>query len=346
MKKFLLTIKVVPFLIMLALAACSTPASMSTPIVSPTVPAEPTRTLIPQPTSNASVTLTSQPTLSPTPQPTLTATDVPERIVRDLEYIPDGRTSHKLDVYLPPTGDGPFPTILAIHGGGFSSRSKDSYRYIAPHYMDLGYALVSTNYRLTPGASYPAQVQDVFCALAWIYANHEEYGFDVEHVFVTGGSAGGYLASMVGTVDNPSIYLKNCPHTLPETGWVQGMIIFYGFFDFTNIEGFSDLGSLQYYWRSKYEEIPLENLEEMSPMSWLDGSEPPTLLIHGTLDESVPSWMSEGFAAALEQAGADVELILVEAEHGFESGLNPLSKPAMVESFKSIEPFLSRLLAE
>jgi dipeptidyl aminopeptidase/acylaminoacyl peptidase len=120
------------------------------------------------------------------------------------------------------------------------------------------------------------------------------------------------------------------------------MIIFYGFFDFTSIEGYpggGESGNLRYYWGAKHSEIPFETLAEMSPMSWVDGNEPPTLLIHGTSDTQVPSWMSENFASKLDDAGVDVELLLLDAGHAFE--LKPLSDPANVESFEAIEDFLS-----
>jgi len=192
--------------------------------------------------TSTTVIPTTQPTESATPlQPTDTPepspTEPPIRYWSDLPYAPEGGARQMLDVYLPETGDGPFPTILAIHGGGFITRSKSLYSRMAAHLNELGYAVVATNYRLAPKYSYPAQVEDVFCALAWVHTNHATYGFDVEHTFVTGGSAGGYLAAMLGTVDTPSAYLENCPHSLPTSDWIQGVVVFYGFYNFTGIDG-------------------------------------------------------------------------------------------------------------
>jgi acetyl esterase/lipase len=231
---------------------------------------------------------------------------------------------------------------LAIHGGGFRARSKTLYSRLAGHLNELGYAVVSTDYRLTPSYSHPAQVEDVFCALAWVHANHATYGFDNEHIIVMGDSSGGYLAAMLGTVDPPSLYLENCPHALPASDWIQGVVVFYGFYDFTSIDGYRReevVGYLQPFWGAEYSEIPPETLAEMSPMSWVDGSEPPFLLIHGTSDTSIPSWMSEKFAAELDDAGVDVELLLVDAKHAFI--LKPLSSPENVQSLAAIEAFLS-----
>jgi len=233
---------------------------------------------------------------------------------------------------------------LAIHGGGFWARSKDLYSRLAGHLNELGYAVVSTNFRLTQKASSPAQVEDVFCALAWIRANSDAYGFDQEHIFVLGGSSGGYLAAMVGTVDSPSAYLENCPNSLPESDWIQGAVVFYGFYDLTSIDGYTigDINSvLQPYWGAEFSEISSETLAEMSPMSWVNGSEPPFLLIHGTSDTEIPSWMSEKFATELADAGVDVELLLIDAGHAFE--LKPLSSPEMQQSLEAIEAFLLAL---
>lgn len=272
-----------------------------------------------------------------------TPTPLPVHTERDIEYVPGGGAYQSLDVYLPPGSGGQFPTILAIHGGAFRARSKAIYNFLGKHMAAEGIAFVSTNYRLTQKASYPAQVEDVFCALAWIHANHEVYGFDPQQVFVWGGSAGGYLAGMVGTVDTPEIYLTGCPYELPDREWLQGMILFYGFYDFTNPETIGDFPfrevNLEPYWGASYENLSREVLEEMSPLAWVDGSEPPALILHGTRDTEIPSEMSEVFAAALEDAGIPVELILIDAKHAFE--LQPLDGPEMTLALAAVEAFLS-----
>jgi acetyl esterase/lipase len=292
-------------------------------------------------TTSASDTTVPIPSATSIPPSEPPPTELPVVRLLDLLYVPEGDFRQSLDVYLPENEDGPVPTLLTIHGGGFRSRDKSLYSRLAGHLNELGYAVVSTNYRLTPSHSYPAQVEDVFCALAWINANSDVYGFDKEHIFVLGGSSGGYLAAMVGTVDSPSVYLENCPNSLPELDWIQGAVIFYGFYDFTSIDGYTvgDLNSgLQPYWGAEFSEISPEALAEMSPMSWVNGSEPPFLLIHGISDTTIPSWMSEEFATKMADADVDVELLLLDAGHAFE--LNPLSSPEMQQSLEAIEAFL------
>lgn len=260
----------------------------------------------------------------------------------DIEFVPGGGAFQSLDVYLPTDGDGPFTTILMIHGGAFMSRSKAIYRPLAEYLTERGYAVVSVNYRFSTKASYPAQVEDVFCALAWVHDHAEKYGFDTDRVFAWGGSSGGYLASMIGTVDDSSLYLRSCSYSLPADAWVQGVIVFYGFFDFVDVEGYPEYPEfriLSAFWGAPYEELPFEVIEQMSPQSWVDGSEAPFLLIHGTEDGQVPSWMSEQFAAVLEHAGVPVELVLIEGEgHAFQ--LDALDSPTMSQALSAVEAFL------
>jgi acetyl esterase/lipase len=211
----------------------------------------------------------------------------------------------------------------------------------------MGYALVSIDYRLAPSFTYPAQVQDSFCALGWIYANAATYGFDTERIIAMGDSAGGYLVAMLGTVDTPSLYLEGCPHTLPETNWIQGIVPFYGIFDFTNTDGYPDSvhRCVVPYLGTTFSDAPTELLTEASPMSWVDGSEPPFLLIHGLSDTYFPASMSEDFAPALEEVDAEVELLLIEGfqgSHGFITDQS-LSSSGNVQTQEAIEAFLATL---
>lgn len=286
----------------------------------------------------------SEPT--PAQEPELANAQESVDVISSLAYAEDN-TRQKLDIYLPLTGEGPYPTIMAIHGGGFYTRSKKIYEEIGPHFARKGYAFVAINYRLTPDYSYPDQVADSFCALAWLHANRDTYGFDPRRMIVMGGSAGGYLASMLGTVDNPEIYLKGCPNEYPDGKAVHAAVIFYGLYDFTNVDDLpeSEFLTLNLFWGGEHSEIPLEKLEEMSPIMHVDGNEPPFIILHGLADSSVPSVLSERFANALSQVGVDAELVLLpDVGHAFE--LKPLTGEEMTFSLSKIDGFLDRVLVE
>ena len=312
---------------LLLISGCAAPEQRAAPVPTTALP-KPMATSIP-------------PSETPTPE-------LSELPWFSVSYITDGNPRQKLDVHFPEVGEGPFPTIFAIHGGGFIGGNKNAYYKDASYFNELGYAFVSIDYRLAPDFNYPAQVEDSFCALAWVHANAATYRFDTERIIVMGDSAGGYLAAMLGSVDRPGIYLEGCPHLLPQTDWIQAVLVLYGIYDFTSIDGYRDdaiTNNFEPLWGSTFSDVPAETLAEMSPISWVDGSEPPFLIIHGTLDTLIPSWMSEDFASALEESGAAVELLLVEAGHGFGIYQNP-SSSTNVQTLETIEAFLAALFEE
>ncbi len=104
-----------------------------------------------------------------------------------------------LDVYLPKEGKG-FATLVWFHGGGLTGGNKDadSTKKVAQGLAQAGVAVVVPNYRLSPQAKYPAYIEDATAAVAWTLQNIAQHGGDTKRVFVSGHSAGGYLALMIG----------------------------------------------------------------------------------------------------------------------------------------------------
>lgn len=98
-----------------------------------------------------------------------------------------------LDLYYPESKDG-FPTVVWFHGGGLTGGDKS----IPEMLKEQGMAVVAVNYRLYPKIKAPVYIEDAAAAVAWVIKNIESFGGDPDLVFVSGHSAGGYLASMVG----------------------------------------------------------------------------------------------------------------------------------------------------
>jgi acetyl esterase/lipase len=275
---------------------------------------------------------TQTPPLTETLTPTPTA--MPFELSRNVPYITDGHPKQKLDIYLPASGDRPFPTLLLIHGGGGDKRDFDHW---ARHFAEQGYAAVSINYRDINQFDYPVPVQDAFCALAWTHAKADTYGFDPRRIVALGHSAGGTLTAMLGTVDDPDLFTQSCPHQLPEADWIQGAIPFTGIFDYASALQFSPerRSRLEDYLGGDLDQAA-ETWAEASATTWVDGSEPPFLLIHGLDDSTIEPEQSMYLAETLERAGVDVELLLLpDADHG-----------AIInseQSFEAVENFLATL---
>ena len=99
----------------------------------------------------------------------------------------------KLDIYYPKNKQH-FATVVWFHGGGLTSGGK----HIPQGLLEKGIAVIAVNYRLYPKVKAPIYIQDSSAAVAWVFNNIENYGGDKSKIFLSGHSAGGYLASMIG----------------------------------------------------------------------------------------------------------------------------------------------------
>ena len=238
-----------------------------------------------------------------------------------------------MDIYLPNEGEGPFPVIVMIHGGGWCDGDKT---YWEPNggikAVAFGFAVASINYRLGPEHPHPAQIQDVKAAIRFIRANAEKYGFDPKRIATWGGSAGGHLAALAGTAaDVPELTDRSLGNP-DQSEAVQAVVDWYGpiWIDrsaqyFETLNNFTDaqqagetperfLGLLQ----CSPEELP-EKAVAFSPATYITKDCPPFLIQHGTVDPVVPYLQSVDFDKALSEViGEDkVTLDLVHNQgHG------------------------------
>ena len=333
----------IAFLVLLLLlaAACSNGAPAAAPASAPALEAAP------------EVAATSAPpAATATRQPTPTPTEAPYTVIEGVAYVPDGHWQQKLDIYLP-QGPGSFPTVLVISEAGLHSASwslnsdrgnysdvtRLQYRSLALALVEMGYAAVIMDFRLVPDFVFPAQLQDAFCALAWLHATAGEYGFDAQRVAALGVLSGADVVALLGAVDDPASYLEGCPYALPETGYLQGVIAYSGSYDNTRDE--VNPLHLAAYMGGTLEELP-DRHREASALFVVDGSEPPFLLIHSLEDRNVPIAKAQNFAAALEVVGVTVESQWVPGDYTF--GYSPRSAPPNNRlELDTVASFLNRI---
>jgi len=263
--------------------------------------------------------------------------------------------SQRLDVFLPDEGEGPFPVILSIHGGAFMGCDKADMQ-VLPMLEGLtrGYAVVALNYRLSWEATFPALVQDVKAAVRWVRGNAGWYYFDPERIAAWGGSAGGYLSTMLG-VSAGIPELEDMSLGNPEQPCnVQAVVDWYGPTNFLKMDEQLAASGL----------FPMEGTEhsgENSPESWLLGGKitgipelvkaanpetyirenaAPFLIQHGVVDPVVPVQQSVGLAENLRHVCGDNRVVL-ELFEGFEHGDPRFGSPVNV---KRVLNFLDQYL--
>lgn len=141
---------------------------------------------------------------------------LPEGIkeVTDLNYAGDDDIYHELDIYYPPDVDETTPTLIEIHGGAFIYGDKELNKVYAYHLAKLGFVVVNLSYRLAPEVQLIGQLQDISKAFAWVKVHGKKYNLNLKNVFLTGDSAGAYLA-LLSTAINNSKEIANAFDTKP-----------------------------------------------------------------------------------------------------------------------------------
>jgi acetyl esterase/lipase len=242
------------------------------------------------------------------------------RRVRNLQYVDDGRFRHRLDVYRGPDVQANAPVLLQIHGGAWIIGRKDQQGLpLMYHLAARGWVCVAINYRLSPRATWPDHLLDCKRALAWIRANIAQYGGDPDYVVVTGGSAGGHLAALVGlTANDPELQ----PGFEDVDTSVRAMIPFYGVFDWTGSgrynEGLREILERRIV-KQTMDAAP-EVYRRASPMYRITPDAPPALVVHGDLDTLAPVEQARAFVEKL-RATSHNPVVYVElpgAHHAFE----------------------------
>jgi acetyl esterase/lipase len=250
-----------------------------------------------------------------------------------------------LDLYLPQTGNAPLPVILMIHGLG---DEKESHRGLAGFFNQAGFAAVLIDYRGELAHTAP----DALCALAWTRANAGKYGLDPDRITLFGYSVGGGIAATLGAMDDRSAALQGCEYTLTDHDGVLGVAVFEGILgtpewcfspsfcmDIVSEQTGMPLSELQPIFESLHTTEPArwkdaqavgsqaETLARQFPLYWLDGSEPPFLVLHGASRGGIPHIESEAFVKWLQEAGVDAQLLIVPKADHFSIYVGTLSFP-------------------
>ncbi|AUG46749.1 lipase [Haloarcula taiwanensis] len=243
----------------------------------------------------------------PAPESVTVQRDIPFQEV-------DGETL-TLDLYDSPAASGPKPVAVLVRGGAFAFGDKGEF---ARHALDLaadGFLVIEPQYRLAPEWTFPAALVDVKAAIEWVQAEGEGYAADTDRIVGVGHSAGANLVVLAAlTADEPGFEPELYPGASSRLSAAVG---YAGVYDFRALD--AEMGEGQRFHRQYLGGGPDDEpaaYDLASPVAQADTDAPPTLLLHGTEDETVPPSQSELLADALGPM-TDVAHESVSADHGF-----------------------------
>jgi len=250
----------------------------------------------------------------------------------NVTYHRAGGRDLTLDVYRPRGASEPTPTLVYVHGGGWTNGSKEASALTFLPYLEMGWSVVNVSYRLADAAHAPAAVEDCRCALRWVYRNAGQFNFDLGRIVVTGNSAGGHLALTTGMLPASAGLDRQCPGDR-RRAWTTGatstaelevaaIINWYGITDVHDLAhrtpGTS--GNFTEAWlgsRGDRDAVA----RRVSPVNYVRGDTPPILTIHGDADSIVPYDHATRLHELLDEWGVPNRLLTIEG--GGHGGFSP-----------------------
>ena len=245
---------------------------------------------------------------------------VPVVPVSSVEYAP----GQSLDVYRARGASGPAPVVLFFYGGTWRDGRREYYRFVGESLSRHGVLALVADYRKAPAHPFPAFMEDAASAAAWAKAHAAEFGGDPARIHLMGHSAG---AHMVALLASDPRYLAARQLQPRDFASVIGLSGPYDFLPITEVK-------VQRVFPDR------ERWPETQPVNFVDGDEPPFLLLHGKSDRRVWDSNSERMAERLRAAGVPVLLKIapktghIAMVNGF---LSPRFSPALAETLEWID---------
>lgn len=242
-----------------------------------------------------------------------------DKIIKDIEFAKINNHSLKLDLHLPKKVKGS-KLVVWIHGGGWHKGSKNDckIKWLTTH----GYSVASISYRLSQIAKFPAQIHDCKAAIRWLRAQENKFGYDSSKIVAAGASAGGYLATLLGTSDGVKQLEGNVGGNLEMNSSLSGIINYYGPTDFilrskTQPHRANKVGSVVYNLLGGGADKKVKLATLASPVYHVTKNDPPILIFHGDKDATVLIDQANAITSAYKKMNLSVNMnTLPGKKHG------------------------------
>ena len=219
----------------------------------------------------------------------------------DVEYGKGGQTPLLLDLFQPKALKQPVPGLIFIHGGSWNSGSRKTFGGVyCRHFAQKGYVVATIDYRLSGDAPFPAAIQDVNCAIRWMRANAARLGVDPNKIGLIGGSTGAHLAMLAAySADRSEPELQGTGGNPGVSTRVEALVDLYG----PNNLNHARSRATHAFMQGKTSAQAPELYAKASPINYVTKDAPPTLIVHGSIDEVIPVRQSDNLAARLSEQG-------------------------------------------
>jgi acetyl esterase/lipase len=253
----------------------------------------------------------------------------------DITYGDFNNVPVRLDVWSKPNSSQPAPVLFYIHGGGWVMGNKIGAANMFLPYLERGWDVVNVEYRMAGSSLAPAAVQDVRCALRWVYRNSATYHFDTTHIVASGHSAGGHLALMAGMLPGGTDLDSQCPAGPDEPPLkVAAVVNWYGISDVADLLQGPDIETYAIAWIGAQPEKQ-ELARHVSPLTYVRAGLPPIITIHGDHDPTVPYSQAVRLRDALTRAGDTNQLVTIPG-----GGHGSFNDEQTIGAFKEVWNFL------
>lgn len=237
----------------------------------------------------------------------------------DLDYVGDGHVGHQMDIYLPKVEKESYPVAIHIYGSAwFSNNSKGmaDLGTIVNALLDAGYAVVTPNHRSSMDAKFPAQIHDIKAVVRYVRANAEKYKFDTDFIVTSGFSSGAHLASLAATSCGVAELEGSLGAYTEYSSLVDAACCWSGPTDLH----YMSCGTEEDTWNHGPEEAVMgfsfkgneEPFKALNATTYIDPSDPPVVVFHGTADNVVPHCQGVHFHELLSKAGVMTEFHSVD----------------------------------
>lgn len=244
-------------------------------------------------------------------------------VERDIAYNEHGKRGF-LDIYRPAEGIENAPVLLQVHGGGWTIGKKDQQGLpLMKRLAAKGWVCVAINYRLAPRDPFPAHIIDVKQAIAWIRENIAAYGGNPDYVAITGGSAGGHLASLAALTASDTTWQPGFEDA--DTS-VQCAVPHYGVYDFAGVSGLRSATLMRDRFlgpkvlATTFDADPAA-FEAASPLARITSEAPDFFVLHGSRDSLSDVRQARMLVDRLK-ATSDQSVVYAElpgAQHAFDT---------------------------